>query len=87
MLAVPVAMAGDVMGHASSIVSLLNEELHLVLYEAIMESLPVNTPMHRLAAKSRGLWVIRLHQVPTGSPLQVDAILQEKGKAIKPCYC
>ena len=59
------------MGHASNIEDLVKNELGLRGREAVMKTLPIG------AADDQGLWVIRLHRVP--SRLQVDAILQEEG--------
>ena len=64
-------MAGDVMGHASKIADLMSQELGQRGRAAIMKTSPVT------ASDAHGLWVIRLHRVP--SRLQVDAILQDEG--------
>ena len=63
------------MRHGSNIASLINEVLGRTGRAAVMKTLPV------MAAEKEGLWVIRLHRVP--SRLQVDAILQEQGNVIK----
>ena len=68
-------MAGDELRHASTIASLVNEALGKVGRVAVMKTLPVND--------TQGLWVLRLHRVPTGSHLQADVILQKEGRAIK----
>ena len=71
----PLAMAGDEMRHASTIARLVDEALGRAGRVAVMKTLPVSD--------TRGLWVLRLHRVPTGNDLQANAILQKEGRVIK----
>ena len=71
-------MAGDVMGHANKIADLMSQELGHRGRAASMKTLPVT------ASDAHGLWVIRLHRVP--SRLQVYAIMQEEGANVLSAY-